>query len=103
MTKTEYNLPGAMHEITPFTFMLCCFNFSFRLNPLKSFPNKVNMCSLFNCLFHTRYIPHVLTGFYSKSQSSGLIVTSLLIIQNKHCIYFMLALLALHSGPGSDY
>ena len=41
------------------------------------------MSSPFKCLFHTRYYLQVLTGFYSKSQSSGLIMTSVL-LNNQH-------------------
>ena len=32
------------------------------------------LCNLFNCLFHTKYISHVLTGFYRKSLTSGLVL-----------------------------
>ena len=38
--------------------------------------------SLFNCLFYTRSILHILKGFYSKSQSSRLIMTSVLFLNH---------------------
>ena len=36
------------------------------------------MCILFDCLFHTRLISHVLIGFYSKNLAPGLVGTAVL-------------------------
>ena len=52
----------------------------------RLFTSKWNV----NCFFHTRNISHVLTGFYSKSYSSGLIRDLVIIISNEnHWINFL--------------
>ena len=46
------------------------------------------MCSLFHYFFHTRYISHVLTGFYSKSLALGFVLIQIIVMLNFKLKYY---------------